>query len=195
MKNIIKSSLKNTLVTILLIVFLVVLVSATKGISTHNYHASFTQMVSDSNLKGSSLIERGKLSQFVAGSVLPLFLFFVLFFVGASLNHVLFEKYGWSVERLGVLVNQTGMIFSGLLVYVFGSMTFSDNILVKVVFGVLSGWNIYLLFRLILGFVISSMKGNLTPERFNIISRRNDEKKARALFVEALQKEQQSKKE
>ena len=79
--------------------------------------------------------------------------------------------------------------------YVFGSMAFSDNILVKVVFGVLSGWNIYLLFRLILGFVISSMKGNLTPERFNIISRSNDEKKARALFVEALQKEQQSKKE
>lgn len=163
MKNIIKSSLKNTLVTILLIVFLGVLASATKGIATHNYHDSFTQMVSDSNLRGSSLIERGTLSQFIAGSVLPLF----LFFVGASLNHVLFEKYGWSVERLGVLVNQTGMIFSGLLVYVFGSMAFSDNILVKVVFGVLSGWNIYLLFRLMLGFVISSMKGNLTPERFS----------------------------
>lgn len=32
-------------------------------------------------------------------------------------------------------------------------------------------------------------------ERFNIISRSNDEKKARALFVEALQKEQRSKKE
>lgn len=193
MKNIIKSSLKNTLVAILLIVFLVVLVSAIKGIATHNYHASFTQiqMVSDSNLRDSSLIERGTLSQFVAGSILPFF----LFFVGSSLNHVLFEKYGWSVERLGVLVNQTGMIFSGLLVYVFGSMAFSDNILVKVVFGVLSGWNIYLLFRLILGFVISSMKGNLTPERFNIISRSNDEKKARALFVKALQKEQQSKKE
>lgn len=193
MRKIVKVSVKSTLVAILLIVFLVVLVSAIKGIATHNYHASFTQiqMVSDSNLRDSSLIERGTLSQFVAGSILPFF----LFFVGSSLNHVLFEKYGWSVERLGVLVNQTGMIFSGLLVYVFGSMAFSDNILVKVVFGVLSGWNIYLLFRLILGFVISSMKGNLTPERFNIISRSNDEKKARALFVKALQKEQQSKKE
>lgn len=167
MKNIIKSSLKNTLVTILLIVFLVVLVSATKGIATHNYHASLTQMVSDRNLRDSSLIERGTLSQFVAGSILPIF----LFFVGSSMNHVLFEKYDWSVERLGVLVNQTGMIFSGLLVYVFGSMAFSDNILVKVVFGVLSGWNIYLLFRLILGFVISSMKGNLTPERFSTRSK------------------------
>ena len=31
--------------------------------------------------------------------------------------------------------------------------------------------------------------------RFNILSRSNDKKKARALFVEALQKEQQSKKE
>lgn len=163
MRKIVKVSVKSTLVAILLIVFLVVLVSAIKGIATHNYHASFTQMVSDSNLRDSSLIERGTLSQFVAGSVLPLF----LFFVGVSLNHVLFEKYSWSVERLGALVNQTGMIFSGLLVYVFGSMTFSDNILVKVVFGVLSGWNIYLLFRLILGFVISSMKGNLTPERFS----------------------------
>lgn len=178
MRKIVKVSVKSTLVAILLIVFLVVLVSAIKGIATHNYHASFTQMVSDSNLRDSSLIERGTLSQFVVGSVLPLF----LFFVGASLNHVLFEKYSWSVERLGALVNQTGMIFSGLLVYVFGSMTFSDNILVKVVFGVLSGWNIYLLFRLILGFVISSMKGNLTPERFNIISRSNDEKR-RVLYL------------
>ena len=113
MRKIVKVSVKSTLVAILLIVFLVVLVSAIKGIATHNYHASFTQMVSDSNLRGSSLIERGTLSQFVAGSVLPLFLFF-LFFVGVSLNHVLFEKYGWSVERLGALVNQTGMIFSGL---------------------------------------------------------------------------------
>lgn len=72
MRKIVKVSVKSTLVAILLIVFLVVLVSAIKGIATHNYHASFTQMVSDSNLRDSSLIERGTLSQFVAGSVLPL---------------------------------------------------------------------------------------------------------------------------
>lgn len=59
MRKIVKVSVKSTLVAILLTVFLVVLVSATKGIATHNYHASFTQMVSDSNLRDSSLIEHG----------------------------------------------------------------------------------------------------------------------------------------
>ena len=59
MRKIVKVSVKSTLVAILLTVFLVVLVSATKGIATHNYHDSFTQMVSDSNLRDSSLIEHG----------------------------------------------------------------------------------------------------------------------------------------
>lgn len=147
MKNIIKSSLKNTLVTILLIGSVVVLVTALKGATTNNYHMDFTQMY---NIKGGTLTEKSTLFQFIVNiflGVLPLF----LFFAGITSSHSLFKKYNLSLNQLGLFVTYIGIMASVTLVYLLFKLVLSENVLTRLSASALLGGNVYLLFMLLLG--------------------------------------------
>ena len=56
MKKVVKFSIRGVLVTISLFVFVAVFVSAMKGITAHDYHMNFTQMLSDNTLRDHALI-------------------------------------------------------------------------------------------------------------------------------------------
>lgn len=163
MKNIIKSSLKNTLVTILLIGSVVVLVTALKGVTTNNYHMDFTQMY---NIKGGTLTEKSTLFQFVVSiflGVLPLF----LFFAGITSSHSLFKKYNLSLNQLGLFVTYIGIMASVTLGYLLFKLVLSENVLTRLSASALLGGNVYLLFMLLLGSAYSLKKGNPKPDRFS----------------------------
>ena len=160
MKNIIKSSLRYTLVTILLIGSVVVLVTALKGVTTNNYHMDFTQMY---NIKGGTLTEKSTLFQFIVNiflGVLPLF----LFFAGITSSHSLFKKYNLSLNQLGLFVTYIGIMASVNLLF---KLVFSENVLTRLSASALLGGNVYLLFMLLLGSAYSLKKGNPKPDRFS----------------------------
>lgn len=163
MKNIIKSSLKNTLVTILLIGSVVVLVTALKGATTNNYHMDFTQMY---NIKGGTLTEKSTLFQFIVNiflGVLPLF----LFFAGITSSHSLFKKYNLSLNQLGLFVTYIGIMASVTLGYLLFKLVLSENVLTRLSASALLGGNVYLLFMLLLGSAYSLKKGNPKLDRFS----------------------------
>lgn len=164
MKNIIKSSLKNTLITILLIGSIVVLVTALKGATTNNYHMDFTQMYNI--VKGGTLIEKSTLFQFIVNillGVLPLF----LFFAGITSSHSLFKKYNLSLNQLGLFVTYIGIMASVTLGYLLFKLVLNENVLTRLSASALLGGNVYLLFMLLLGFAYSFTKRNLMPVRFS----------------------------
>lgn len=160
MKKIVKNSIEWTIITIALCILVVVLAAATKGIVTNSNTHSFFQMISDSLPKDNSLIRKGTPSQSIVSSSLGILTIF-LFFAGIFSNHFLFKKYGWSLENLSWLTILTGIILSVLLMNVFIFMTFSSNILIKLLFSVLTGGNLYLLFRLILDYSYTFIKFSL----------------------------------
>lgn len=162
MKNIIKSSLKSTLVTILLVGSVVVLVTALKGATTNNYHMDFTQMY---NIKGGTLTKKSTLFQFIVSiflGVLPLF----LFFAGITSSHSLFKKYNLSLNQLGLFVTYIGIMASVTLGYLLFKLVLSENVLTRLSASALLGGNVYLLFMLLLG-SDSLKKGNPKPDRFS----------------------------
>lgn len=156
MKKIVKNSIEWTIITIALCILVVVL-AATKGMATNSNTHSFFQMISDSLPKDNSLIRKGTPSQSIVSSALGI-LMILLFFSGIFSNHFLFKKYGWSLENLGWLTILIGIILSVLLMNVLIFMTFSSNILIKLLFSVLTGGNLYLLFRLILDYSYTFIK-------------------------------------
>lgn len=157
MKKIVKNSIEWTIITIALCILVVVLAAATKGMATNSNTHSFFQMISDSLPKDNSLIRKGTPSQSIVSSALGI-LTILLFFSGIFSNHFLFKKYGWSLENLGWLTILIGIILSVLLMNVLIFMTFSSNILIKLLFSVLTGGNLYLLFRLILDYSYTFIK-------------------------------------
>ena len=164
MKNIIKSSLKNTLVAILLIGSVVVLVTALKGVTTNNYHMDFTQMYNI--VKGGTLIEKSTLFQFIVNillGVLPLF----LFFAGITSSHSLFKKYNLSLNQLGLFVTYAGITASVTVMCLLFKLVFNENVLMRLSASALLGGNVYLLLMLLLGFEYSLKKGNSKPDRFS----------------------------
>ena len=164
MKNIIKSSLKNTLVAILLIGSVVVLVTALKGVTTNNYHMDFTQMYNI--VKGGTLIEKSTLFQFIINillGVLPLF----LFFAGITSSHSLFKKYNLSLNQLGLFVTYAGITASVTVMCLLFKLVFNENVLMRLSASALLGGNVYLLLMLLLGFEYSLKKGNSKPDRFS----------------------------
>lgn len=166
MKNIIKSSLKNTLVTILLIGSVVVLVTALKGATTNNYHMDFIQMYNIK--KGGTLIEKSTLFQFqfiinILLGVLSLF----LFFVGITSSHSLFKKYNLSLNQLGLFVTYAGITASVTVMCLLFKLVFNENVLMRLSASALLGGNVYLLLMLLLGFEYSLKKGNSKPDRFS----------------------------
>lgn len=164
MRNIIKSSLKNTFVTILLIGSVVVLITALKGTITNNYHMDFTQMYNI--VKGGTLTEKSALFQFITNillGVLPLF----LFFVGITSSHSLFKKYNLSLDKLGLFVTYAGIMASVTLMYLFFKLVLNENILTRLSASALLGGNVYLLFMLLSGFAYSFTKRNLMPVHFS----------------------------
>ena len=150
MKNIIKSSLKNTLVTILLIGSVVVLVTALKGATTNNYHMDFIQMYNIE--KGGTLIEKSTLFQFIVNILLG------LFFAGITSSHSLFKKYNLSLDQLGLFVTHVGIMASVTLMYLLFKLVLNENVLTRLSASALLGGNVYLLFMLLLGFAYSSTK-------------------------------------
>lgn len=164
MKKVVKFSIRGVLVTISLFVFVAVFVSAMKGITAHDYHMNFTQMLSDNTLRDHALIEKSTPSQFITNillGVIPLF----LIFAGMASSHILFKKYNLSLDRLGLFVTYTAIMVSTILMCLFGYMALSENMLAKLLGSTLIGGNFYMLFRSFLGLGYSSAKGNLTPER------------------------------
>ncbi|MEZ7542386.1 hypothetical protein O3631_05305 [Streptococcus salivarius] len=157
MKKIVKNSIEWTIITIALCILVVVLAAAIKDVATNSNHHSFFQMVSDSLPKDNSLIRKGTPSQSIVSSSLGILTIF-LFFAGIFSNHILFKKYGWSLEKLSWLTILIGIILSVLLMNVFIFMTLSSNILIKLLFSVLTGGNLYLLFRLILDYSYTFIK-------------------------------------
>lgn len=160
MKRIAKNSIEWTIITIALCILVVVLSAATKGIVTDSNHHSFFQMISDSLPKDNSLIRKGTPYQSIVGGALGILTIFLLF-VGIFSNHILFKKYGWSLEELSWLTINIGIILSVLLMNLFIFMTLSSNILIKLLFSVLTGSNFYLLFRLILDYSYTFIKSSL----------------------------------
>jgi len=157
MKRVVKNSIEWTIITIALCILVVVLAAATKGIVTNSNYHSFFQMVSDSLPKDNFLIKKGTPSQSIVSSALGILTIF-LFNVGMVSNHILFKKYGWSLEKLSWLTILVGIILSVLLMSVFIFMSFSNNILIKLLFSILIGGNLYLLFRLILVYSFTFLK-------------------------------------
>ena len=167
MKRVVKNSIEWTIITIALCILVVVLAAAIRGIATNSTHHSFFQMVSDNLPEAKALIKKGTPSQSIVSSSLGILTIF-LFNVGMVSNHILFKKYGWLLEKLSWLTILVGIILSVLLMNVFIFMSFSNNILIKLLFSVLTGGNLYLLFRLILDYSytfikISSDKRNQFP--------------------------------
>lgn len=157
MKKIVKNSIECTIITISLCILVVIIVAATKGIVTNSSHYSFFQMISDSLPKDNSLIKKGTPSQSIVSSLLGI-LTILLIYVGMFSIHILLKKYDWSLESLNWFVILVGITLGLLLMNVLGLMTFSNNILIRLLFSVLAGGNFYLLLRLILAFPYSFLK-------------------------------------
>lgn len=157
MKKIVKNSIEWTIIMIALCILVVVLAAAIRGIATNSTHHSFFQMVSDNLPEANSLIKKGTPSQSIVDGALGILTIF-LFFAGIVSNHILFKKYGWSLEKLSWLTILVGIILNVLLMNVFIFMTLSSNILIKLLFSVLIGGNLYLLFRLILDYSYTFIK-------------------------------------
>lgn len=157
MRKIVKDSLGWTTIFITLCILLVVLAAATKGIATNSNHHSYFQMVSDNLPKDDSLIKKGTLFQSTVGAALGILTIF-LFFAGIVSNHILFKKYGWSLGKLSWLTILVGIILSTLLMNVLIFMSLNNNILIRLLFSILTGGNLYLLFRLILDYSYSDLK-------------------------------------
>ena len=157
MKKIVKNSIECTIITISLCILVVVLAAAIRGIATNSTHHSFFQMVSDNLPEANSLIKKGTPSQSIVDGALGILTIF-LFFAGIVSNHILFKKHGWLLEKLSWLTLLVGIILSVLLMSVFIFMSFSNNILIKLLFSFLIGGNLYLLFRLILDYSYTFLK-------------------------------------
>lgn len=157
MKKVVKYSIDCTIITISFCILVVIIAAAIKGISSNNTHHSFFQMVSDSLPKDNPLIKKGTPSQSIVSSALGILTIF-LFFAGIVSNHILFKKHGWLLEKLSWLTLLVGIILSVLLMSVFIFMSFSNNILIKLLFSFLIGGNLYLLFRLILDYSYTFLK-------------------------------------
>lgn len=168
MKRVVKNSIEWTIITIALCILVVVLAAAIRGIATNSTHHSFFQMVSDNLPEAKALIKKGTPSQSIVSSSLGI-LTILLIYVGMFSIHILLKKYDWSLESLNWFVILVGITLGLLLMNVLGFMTFSNNILIRLLFSVLAGGNFYLLLRLILAFPYSflkflSEKGNQFPE-------------------------------
>lgn len=168
MKRVVKNSIEWTIITIALCILVVVLAAAIRGIATNSTHHSFFQMVSDNLPEAKALIKKGTPSQSIVSSSLGI-LTILLIYVGMFSIHILLKKYDWSLESLNWFVILVGITLGLLLMNVLGFMTFSNNILIRLLFSVLAGGNFYLLLRLILAFPYSflrflSDKRNQFPE-------------------------------
>lgn len=168
MKRVVKNSIEWTIITIALCILVVVLAAANRGIATNSTHHSFFQMVSDNLPEAKALIKKGTPSQSIVSSSLGI-LTILLIYVGMFSIHILLKKYDWSLESLNWFVILVGITLGLLLMNVLGFMTFSNNILIRLLFSVLAGGNFYLLLRLILAFPYSflrflSDKRNQFPE-------------------------------
>ena len=157
MKRDVKNSIEWTIITIALCILVVVLAAAIRGIATNSTHHSFFQMVSDNLPEAKALIKKGTPSQSIVSSSLGI-LTILLIYVGMFSIHILLKKYDWSLESLNWFVILVGITLGLLLMNVLGFMTFSNNILIRLLFSVLAGGNFYLLLRLILAFPYSFLK-------------------------------------
>lgn len=188
MKRVVKNSIEWTIITIALCILVVVLAAAIRGIATNSTHHSFFQMVSDNLPEAKALIKKGTPSQSIVSSSLGI-LTILLIYVGIFSIHILLKKYDWSLESLNWFVILVGITLGLLLMNVLGFMTFSNNILIRLLFSVLAGGNFYLLLRLILAFPYSflrflSEKRNQFPEGIATNNKKADKNFAKIAELE-----------